>query len=364
MIALALALAGVIAAPKPVGASKPAGAPKAAATSKSMPAAPIDFGAATMTLEPKENKTRLDGAVFFDRKDVKVTGDHAVAEFAETAAAPKPPPKTRKGAKAAKATRPGPAEGETHQTLSRFIVEGAVHVEKPGAQARSADGSHATYDAPKGTLVLVGPPSVQPAGLTATGPVLRDGAEVMLGERVLLHLETDEIEVLKPRIFLKRSLPGDGAAKESAKAAPPIPVRVEAGTLRLDQQHKLARFREKVVIYRGDLTVRSPRMDARYDGQGQLTTLELRGGVVMVDGDRRATGQRADYDAGTKLLVLTGEPKLYDRGDVLRGTRIEMNLESREVKVDRASGRVRPDQHRDEGGLLGKPAAGAPGAAK
>jgi len=351
MIALALALIGLIAAPKSMPASKSP--------------APIDFGAATMTLEPKENKTRLDGAVYFDRKDVKVTGDHAVAEFAETTA-PKPAPKTRKGAKAAKALKPTPpAEGETRQTLSRFIVDGAVHVEKPGPQARSADGNHATYDAPKGTLLLVGPPAVQPAGLTTTGPVLRDGAEVMLGDRVLLHLETDEIEVSRPRIYLKRSLPGDAAAREPGKAAAPVPVRVEAGTLRLDQQHKLARFREKVVIYRGDLTVKSPRMDARYDGQGQLTTLQLRGGVVMVDGDRRATGQKADYDAGTKLLVLTGEPKLYDRGDVLRGTRIEMNLESREVKVDRASGRVRPDQHKDEGGLLARPAdAKAPGAAK
>ena len=341
MIALGLALMAAAAAPAP----------------KALPPQPIDFGATTMTLEPKENTSHLDGAVFFDRKDVKVTGDHAVAQFAEET---KPPPKPQKGAKGKPAKAAPPAGEGSGQTLSRFVIEGAVHVDKPGPESRTADGNHATYDGAKSTLTLIGPPAVQPAGLPVSGPILREGSELMVGESVLLHLDTDEVDVVKPRIFLKRSLPGDAPAKGPAQ--PAVPVRVEAGTLRLDQQRKVARFREKVVIYRGDLTVKSPRMDARYDGQGQLTTLELRGGVVMVDGDRRATGQRADYNASTRLLVLTGDPKLYDRGDVLRGTRIEMNLDSREVKVDRASGRVRPDQHKDEGGLLSKP--GDPNAPK
>jgi lipopolysaccharide export system protein LptA len=130
-------------------------------------------------------------------------------------------------------------------------------------------------------------------------------------------------------------------------------VRVEAGTLKLDQQRKIARFRDKVVIHRGELTVRGPLMDARYDDQGQLTTLEMRGGVEMVDGDRRAVGQRADYDAATRLLVLTGDPKLFDRGDVLRGNRITLQLDTHEVKVERATGRLRPEQHKDEHGVAG-----------
>lgn len=338
MIALALAL---LAAP---------------AASRPLPPSPIDFGAATMTLEPKANTTHLEGAVWFDRKDMKVTGDRAVAEFSEAPPAKPAAKPGKKGQKAAKKSEPQP-EG-SRQTLSKFVIEGAVHVEKPGAQPRTADGNHATYDAPNGTLTLVGPPSSIPAGLQGvTGPVLRDGAELMVGDRVLLHLDTDEIEVLRPRILLQRSLPGSPTANDP-KAA--VPVRVEAGTLRLDQQRRLARFREKVVIRRGDLTVKGPRMDARYDGAGQLTTLQIRGGVVMVDGDRRATGQQADYDAAKRTLVLTGDPKLFDRGDVLRGNRIEMQLDSREVKVERATGSVRPEQHKDEGGLLGKPAAGGP----
>jgi lipopolysaccharide transport protein LptA len=299
----------------------------APAAPKALPPRPIDFGAATMTLEPKANRTLLEGDVWFDRKDLRVTGERATAEFAEAEKA-----------------------GKKESTLQSFTVEGKVHVERPGPQsARTADGSEAVYDAPKGTLLLSGPPAVPPPGLQAAGPVLRDGPELMIGERVLMHVETDEVEVQRPRLWLKRSLPADDKAAKGA----PQPVRVEAGALRLDQQRKVARFRDKVVIHRGDLTVKGPRMDARYDQAGQLTTLELRGGVEMVEGERRAVGQNADYDAAARTLVLTGDPKLFDRGDVLRGTKITMQVDTHEVKVERATGRLRPDEHK--GQLGGKP---------
>jgi lipopolysaccharide transport protein LptA len=118
----------------------------------------------------------------------------------------------------------------------------------------------------------------------------------------------------------------------------------------LTQARKLARFTEGVVIRRGDTVVRSPRMDARYGADGQLTRLELRGGVDVRQGDRRATGQTADYDAGSRTLVLQGDPRLYDQGDVLTGERIDLALDSREVRVERARGRLRPEAHKGEGG--------------
>ncbi|MGE5047636.1 MAG: LptA/OstA family protein, partial [Deltaproteobacteria bacterium] len=109
------------------------------------------------------------------------------------------------------------------------------------------------------------------------------------------------------------------------------------------------RFTDDVVVRRGDAVVKSPRMDARYDGDGQLTRLELRGGVDVRQGDRRATGQTADYDAEQRTLVLLGDPRLYDKGDVLAGDRIALSLDSKEVRVDKAKGRLRPEAHRAEG---------------
>jgi lipopolysaccharide transport protein LptA len=125
---------------------------------------------------------------------------------------------------------------------------------------------------------------------------------------------------------------------------------VEADHLLLLQARRLARFTDDVVVRRGDTVVRSPRMEARYDADGQLTRLELRGGVDVRQGDRRATGESADYDAQARTLVLQGDPKLYDQGDVLTGDRIDLALDSKEVRVERARGRLRPEAHKGEGG--------------
>jgi lipopolysaccharide export system protein LptA len=70
----------------------------------------------------------------------------------------------------------------------------------------------------------------------------------------------------------------------------------------------------------------------------------------MKQGDRRAVAQNADYDAATRELVLTGEPRLFDRGDVLVGDKIGLALDSHEVRVERAHGRLRPEAHQDEAG--------------
>jgi lipopolysaccharide transport protein LptA len=296
---------------------------------KALPPSPIDYGAASMTLEPKENRTLLEGDVWLKRFDLHLTGHKALAEFVDRQA------------------------GTKEASLQRFTVDGAVHVERPGPAARrTADGDHAIYEAAAQTLLLTGAPATAVPGVPGLlGPVLREGAEMMVGERILLHLDTDEVEVVRPRLWLKRSLPGLPAEKDAT--SPAVPMRIEAGTLRLDQQRKVARFRDKVVVKRGELTMRGPRLDARYDEAGQLTTLQLRGGVELIEGDRRAVGQRADYDAGTRKLVLTGDPRLYDRGDVLRGQRIELSLDNNEVKVEEARGRLRPEQHKDEQNLLG-----------
>ena len=188
---------------------------------------------------------------------------------------------------------------------------------------------------PAQTLVLTGTPD--------SPPVVRDGSEMLSGDRILLRLDSEDVDVIRPRLVLRRSLSEEGDAR-------PTPVKVEAEHLVLLQARRLARFRDDVVVRRGDAVARSPRMEARYDADGQLTRLELRGGVDVRQGDRRATGESADYDAHARTLVLVGDPKLYDQGDVLTGDRIDLALDSKEVRVERARGRLRPEVHKGEKG--------------
>jgi len=293
------------------------------AAAAALPPGPLDFKAQSMRIEPKERRVVLDGEVHLNRGDLVVTGDHAIAEYAQEKA--KPRSRKRSARNAAEETLGG-------QAVEKFVVDGKVHVQRG---TRTADGEHGIVDVPAQTLVLTGTP--------AAPPVLRDGSETLSGERILLRLDSEDVDVREPRLTLRRSLAEEGLA------VPAAPMKVEADHLVLTKAARLARFTDGVVVRRGDAVVKSPSMDARYDRDGQLTRLELRGGVDVRQGDRRATGQTADYDADQRTLVLLGDPRLYDKGDVLAGDRIALSLDSKEVRVEKAKGRLRPEAHRAEG---------------
>jgi lipopolysaccharide transport protein LptA len=291
------------------------------AAAAAVPSGPVDFKARNMRIDPQERRVVLDGDVQLVRGDLTVTGQNAVAEYSKEKAAAK----TRGKGKQASAAVGG-------QTVDRFIVKGNVHVERG---SRTADGEQGVVDMPAQTLVLTGTPEIP--------PVVRDGPEMLSGDRILLRMDSEDVDVIRPRVVLKRSLAEEGPARAT-------PVNVEAEHLVLLQARRLARFSNDVVVRRGDAVARSPRMEARYDADGQLTRLELRGGVDVRQGDRRATGESADYDAHAHTLVLVGDPKLYDQGDVLSGDRIDLALDSKEVRVERARGRLRPEAHKGERG--------------
>ena len=295
------------------------------AAGAALPPGPVDFTALDMRIEPKSRHVLLDGDVHLQRDDLTVTGDHAVAEYSKDKKPAAPPPKAKKGKK-----KPAAEARLGGETVDKFTVDGKVHVERGG---RTADGARGILDVPAQTLVLTGTPEVP--------PVLRDGSEMLSGERILLRLDSEDVDVVRPRLVLKRSM-----ANEAQKSI--VPVKVEANSMTVHKEARLARFVDQVVVRRGDTVVKSPRMDARYDKDGQLTVLEMKGGVDMRQGDRRATGQNAEYDASTRMLVLTGDPKLFDRGDVLAGEKIDVALESKEVRVEKAKGRLHPEKHQDE----------------
>jgi lipopolysaccharide export system protein LptA len=286
-----------------------------------VPSGPLDFKARDMRIEPQERRVVLDGDVHLARGDLNVTGEHAVAEYGKA-----PPANRKPRARKAEATVGG-------QAVERFTVRGNVRVQRG---MRTASGDQGVMDVKGQTLVLT--------GTAEAPPQVRDGSETLSGDRILLRLDSEDVDVTRPRVVLRRSL------AEQDRGAPAAPVRVEADHLVVLQGKRLARFTDDVVLRRADTVVRSPRMEARYDDEGQLTRLELRGGVEVRQGDRRATGENADYDAQARTLVLSGDPKLYDQGDVLTGDRIDLALDSKEVRVERAHGRLRPEAHKREGG--------------
>jgi lipopolysaccharide transport protein LptA len=285
-----------------------------------VPPGPLDFAAQTLRTEPKERRAYLHGSVQISRGDFVVLCDDAVADFAEDK-----PAKAKPGKGSKKVSKPSTmAPGLLGSEVQKFTLDGHVRMQRG---KRTAEAQHGELDNEAQTLLLT--------GNGKEDPVLRDGPETLTGERILLHLDSEDVNVVHPRLVLRRTV-------SETEDKTPSPTRVEASKLFLDRSEQLARFTDEVVVRRGDMTVRGPLMDARYDKSGEVTRLLLSGGVEMRQGDRRAVAQKADYDPRAKELVLTGQPRLFDRGDTLAGDRIIVNLDSHEVRVDRAHGLLRP----------------------
>src|SRR5260370_21093612 len=200
------------------------------AAAAALPPGPLDFKALEMRMEPREHRVFLDGDVRLSRSDLTVTGQHALVEYEETT----PPPRRKRSNQPAAARLGG-------QSVQRFEVDGNVHVERG---ARTADGEQGVVDIKAQTMVLTGTPEAP--------PVLRDKGETLSGERILFHLDNEDVEVWRPKLVLHRSV--------ATEPKPEAPLRVEASRLVLHKAARPARLTQGRIVHRGGPTVRSPRV--------------------------------------------------------------------------------------------------------
>ena len=169
-----------------------------------LPSGPLDFKARDMRIEPQDRRVVLDGDVHLSREDLNVTGEHAVAEYAKEQRAPPRRPRGRKK-EASDAIVGG-------QSVERFTVIGNVHVQRG---SRTADGEHGVVDVKGQTLVLT--------GTAQTPPIIRDGSETLSGERILLRLDSEDVDVVRPKVVLRRSLAEEGQPRSPLAAPGPAP---------------------------------------------------------------------------------------------------------------------------------------------
>lgn len=150
--------------------------------------------------------------------------------------------------------------------------------------------------------------------------------------------------------------PGAGAAE----AEPP--VRISANEAEYAHRRNLAVFTGKVVVVQGDTTLAADRVEVRFRPEGdsaaagrgeRIESMLATGNVsfrqVEAEGgrERYATGERGEYDAGTRVLTLTGGPRLWEGQNVVTGERIEYDTGARVFKVrGKAILTIYPDEGR------------------
>jgi lipopolysaccharide transport protein LptA/LPS export ABC transporter protein LptC len=160
------------------------------------------------------------------------------------------------------------------------------------------------------------------------------------------------------------------AAVSVFKTDPTAPIDVEADRLDVDDHAKVAVFRGDVHAVQGTFTVRTSEMRSHYTGNAglaqqlnpaephppaQLTRIEARGKVIVTSqGGQNATGDWADFDVKENKVTLGGDVVLTQEKNVVRGTRLVIDMVTGESIIHNDPGAAWSAQAAPENDATGK----------
>ncbi|NOQ45371.1 MAG: lipopolysaccharide transport periplasmic protein LptA [Desulfobulbaceae bacterium] len=143
-----------------------------------------------------------------------------------------------------------------------------------------------------------------------------------------------------------------GSAEESSQ-----PIHIEADRMISQEQDNTVLFLGNVDASQGDIIIRSEEMTVYYtqddkkkgqQGTSQVKKLICKKNVEISQGDWLGTGQRMDYFANERKVVLSGDAKAWQGQNMVSGKTIIYYLDEKRsiVEQDKAkSGRVKAIIH-------------------
>ncbi len=144
------------------------------------------------------------------------------------------------------------------------------------------------------------------------------------------------------------------------------PTNISADSLTLFNEKRTFTYQGKVVVTQADMTLKSDFLDGNYSEKNEIEKIIARSNVEITKGaDIKATGQRAEYNALNRTIVLTETPSIEQNGSTLTADLIRIFIdENRSI----AEGNVKVTMKSADDGLgratpVGTAAVAAPVAA-
>lgn len=112
------------------------------------------------------------------------------------------------------------------------------------------------------------------------------------------------------------------------------PIKIKSDNLLTDNGKKMATFTGNVAARQGDLTIYADKLVVSYSEEsGDLRSAEVFGNVRIIQGERRAQADHGMYDAKNSLIVLDGDPKVFQKSDMISGKIITYYLDQDKSEV-------------------------------
>lgn len=115
------------------------------------------------------------------------------------------------------------------------------------------------------------------------------------------------------------------------------PLEIEADHLHVEGKKQETLWRGHVKVKRGTTNITCDRMLSHYTDDQEVTRVECHGNVQVLDEDKWAKGDRADFDNITGILIVTGNPEAKQGGNHVRGTKVTFSVDKDTIEVDNAT---------------------------
>lgn len=112
------------------------------------------------------------------------------------------------------------------------------------------------------------------------------------------------------------------------------PVELRADRLEVDSRARRATYLGRATAVRDGATLTCQRLEVQLDDRRDVQTITATGDVVLVDGDRRATGQAATWDNATGVLVVTGQPSARQGLREVTGQKVTLTTGVDRVEIE------------------------------
>ncbi|MEN9754656.1 MAG: hypothetical protein RLZ07_1038 [Pseudomonadota bacterium] len=147
------------------------------------------------------------------------------------------------------------------------------------------------------------------------------------------------------------------------------PINIEADSLEVFDKEGKAVYSGNVIVTQGETVMKAKKMQIFYvrsdEGQAApaegeagaaIKRVEAEGGVIILEKDQIATGDKGVYEATTDVMTMTGNVALSKGQNVTKGQKLVYNLGTGVATVD-AGGTGRVSSSFVSGGDAKKPAA-------
>lgn len=137
------------------------------------------------------------------------------------------------------------------------------------------------------------------------------------------------------------------------------PIEITADQLEVVQPNRQAVFRGNVVAQQGTVSIRANTMvvwyrtgNERSGAQGAVSRIELTDNVALVTAQESARAARGVYNVDTKQIQLVGNVVLTRGQNILKGDRLDFNLQTQKSLLSSNSAPGAPGGGRVKGVFL------------